>query len=160
MLKEKLAEIQEAQEALEKEHADLTEKAKETQKELEVHCLLYTFTKLLSMKLFQSEKHETSNYKRIVEKLEGNITDLNEQLLGKEKVISDQIKTIEANQKQILKVDIMLKEQKMEIDKLNKELTASNQRYQKLRVENNVLHTNFDEAKKDLKNKTNELKVT
>lgn len=58
------------------------------------------------------------------------------------------------------KTDVLLKDQKMEIDKINKELTAVNARYRKLHEESNQLRDGFEEAKKEIKNKRNELKVT
>lgn len=95
----------------------------------------------------------------MVEKLEGTAADLNEQLQAKEKIVVEQSKIIESNQKQIFKTDVLLKEQKMEIDKVNKELTVSNQRNRKLHQENIQLRESVEVAKKDIKNKRNEMKV-
>lgn len=97
--------------------------------------------------------------KRIVEKLEGNITDLSEQLQIKEKIIIDQSKTVEANQKQMIKTDALLREQKMEIDRNTKDLNASNARYRKLSEEKKYLQEECENSNKEIKNKRNELKV-
>lgn len=95
----------------------------------------------------------------MMEKLEGNITDLNEQLQAKEKVLVEQAKVIEVNQKQIIKTDVLLKDQKMEIDKLTKELTATSQKARKMQEDNALLQDNLETVKKDVKSKRNELKV-
>lgn len=94
-----------------------------------------------------------------MEKLEGTITDLNEQLVAKEKIVADQAKIIETNQKQMYKTDVLLKDQKMEIDKISKELATVNVRYRKLHEESGQLRDGFEEAKKEIKNKRNEIKV-
>lgn len=71
----------------------------------------------------------------------------------------DQTKTIEANQKQMFKTDALLRDQKMEIDKNAKELTASHVRYRKLHDEKIHLQEECESLMKEIKNKRNELKV-
>lgn len=71
----------------------------------------------------------------------------------------DQTKTIEANQKQMIKTDALLRDQKMEIDKNAKEFAASIVRYRKLNDEKIHLQEECENLKKEIKNKRNELKV-
>lgn len=97
--------------------------------------------------------------KRVVEKLEGTISDLNDQLQAKEKIIAEQMKIIETTQKQMYKSDALLKDQKIEIDKISKDLTMLNQRYRKLSEENGQLRDGMEESKKEVKSKSNDLKV-
>lgn len=98
-------------------------------------------------------------HKKTKEKLDVEVTDLQEQITNKDILVSELNEVISSNQKQLAKVEALLKEHKITTEKMQREIDLSNSKYQKLTVENTRLQEYLDNVKKLNSKQINEMKV-
>lgn len=87
------------------------------------------------------------------------VADLQEQMSQKDALVHELNDLISSNQKQLSKVEALLKEHRITTEKMQREIDLSNSKYQKLSVENAHLRDNLNNVKKLNWKQLNEMKV-